>query len=89
MEKAKCRRDIDHYKAHVLQVSVDWGSHTWESKLAYLAEAMLCPPTTQRFHSWIRILEKVPDRPVKGICELVLMSVIYGGRLGGNLGVLL
>lgn len=89
LEKAACHRDIGHDKAHVLQVRVDWGSHIRESKLAYLAEAMLCPPTTQRFHSWICILEKVPDRPAEGICELVLMSVIYGGRLGGKLGVLL
>lgn len=78
-----------HYKVRVLQVRVDWGSHILESNLASLAKAVVCPPTTQPFHSWKCILEKVSDWAVKGICELGLMSVIYGGKLGGHLGVLL
>lgn len=71
------------------QVHVDLCSHILESNLAYLAKITLCPPTTQLFHSLIHNLEKFSDKPVKGICKMALMSVIYGDRLGGNLGVLL
>ena len=56
-----------HYKARALQVHVGWGSHILESNLTSLAKAMVCPPTTELLHSWMCILEKVSDRPVKGI----------------------
>lgn len=41
------------------------GAATLESNLAPLAKWSICPLTTQQFLSWVYILEKFPDGPVR------------------------